>query len=214
MHIKIYFHSKPLFLCDEIDHEIQPYVHHDDAVFIDELNTHTVKTMLHEMEQPRVHAGVFFHKDLEELKAAFTKKFAVIKAAGGLVRNEKDEALMIFRRGRWDLPKGKLDNDEKLEACALREVEEETGLKNVKLNSPLITTYHHYLEGTKQFLKETYWFAMEVSGAQELKPQTEEDITDIQWADHDDIQAKLKEAYPLIADVISAAKQKKIIAGQ
>ena len=128
MFLKIYFNDKPLFLCDEVDETIQPYIHHDDAVFIDELNTHTVKSMIHEMEQPAVHAGVFYHEKLEELKKAFFKKFTLVQAGGGLVRNEKKEILIIFRRGKWDLPKGKLDKGEKLEDCAVREVEEETGL--------------------------------------------------------------------------------------
>jgi len=91
MYIKIYFNDKPLFLCDAVDETIEPYVHHDDAVFIDELDTHTVKTMLHEMQQEKVHAGVFLHPDLEELKKAFFKKFVMIQAAGGLVENENGE---------------------------------------------------------------------------------------------------------------------------
>src|SRR4051812_26268288 len=61
MYIKIYFDNKPLFLCNEIDEEIQPYAHHDDAVLIDELNARTVKTMIHEMNQAHVHAGIFLH---------------------------------------------------------------------------------------------------------------------------------------------------------
>ena len=65
---KIYFNDKPLFLCDDIDETIQPFIHHDDTVFIDELNTHAIKTMIHEMQLPNVHAGVYFHTDLDELK--------------------------------------------------------------------------------------------------------------------------------------------------
>ena len=91
MVIKIYFDDKPLFLCDRVDETVEPYIHHDDAVFIDELDNHTVKTMLHEMEQPKVHAGVFLHADLETLKKAFFKKFTLVKAGGGLVTNEKNE---------------------------------------------------------------------------------------------------------------------------
>ena len=82
MYLKIYFNAKPLFLCDTIDETIQPYIHHDDAIFIDELNTHTVKTMIHEMEQTSVHAGVFYHSKLEELKKAFLKKFTFICPQG------------------------------------------------------------------------------------------------------------------------------------
>ncbi|MCW3118909.1 MAG: hydrolase, partial [Chitinophagaceae bacterium] len=136
MYIKIYFDDKPLFLCDTIDKMIGPYVHHDDAVFIDELNSHTVKSMIHEMQQAKIHAGVFLHTDLAALKKAFWKKFTVIHAGGGFIVNEKDELLMIFRRGKWDLPKGKQDNGETLEQCAVREVREETGLQNVILQWP------------------------------------------------------------------------------
>ena len=151
MYVKIYFSDKPLFLCDNVDETIEPYIHHDDAVFIDELNTHTIKSMIHEMQEPEVHAGVFFNADLNELKKAFWKKFTIIKAAGGLVQNENNKLLMIFRRGKWDLPKGKLDDGETLEQCAVREVEEETGLTKIKLLTPLLTTFHTYHEGSKLF---------------------------------------------------------------
>ena len=73
MYIKIYFNDKPLFLCDKVDETIEPFLHHDDAVFIDDFNSHTVKSMIHEMQVEKVHAGVFFHQDLEALKKAFFK---------------------------------------------------------------------------------------------------------------------------------------------
>jgi len=60
---------------------------------------------------------------------------------------------MIFRRGKWDLPKGKLDKGETLEQCAVREVREETGLKKIKLQSPLMTTYHTYMKARNHFEK-------------------------------------------------------------
>lgn len=82
MHLKIYFNDKPLFLCDHIDPVIEPYLHHDDAVFIDELNVHTVNTMIHEMQLEKVHAGVFLHADLAELKHDFYRKFELIRAGG------------------------------------------------------------------------------------------------------------------------------------
>jgi len=211
MYIKIYFNDKPLFLCDAIDKIIQPFIHHDDAVFIDELDAHTVKTMVHEMQQPQVHAGIFQHPDLEELKKAFFKKFTLIQAAGGLVKNHENRLLMIFRRGKWDLPKGKLDKGEKIEDCAVREVEEETGLKNVKLNSLLSVTYHTYHEGTKFVLKESHWFTMMATGDQTLTPQIEEDIFDIKWIGADDVNAYLPKSFPLISDVMDAAKQKGFI---
>lgn len=202
MFIKLYFNDKPLFLCDAVDETIMPYVHHDDAVFIDELNSHTVKSMIHEMEQPKIHAGVFYHAELEELKKAFFKKFTFIQAAGGLVLNEKKEILIIFRRGKWDLPKGKLDKREKLEECALREVEEETGLQNVKMISPLTITYHTYHEGARFILKESHWYNMKVSGDQKLIPQTTEDIHEIKWVGTDELAPYLRNSFPSVADVL------------
>ena len=211
MYVKIYFNDKPLFLCDSIDKIIQPFIHHDDAVFIDELNAHAIKTMIHEMQQPKVHAGIFQHANFEELKKAFFKKFTLIQAAGGLVKNDEKNILMIFRRGKWDLPKGKLNKGEKMEYCATREVEEETGLKDVKLESPLIVTYHTYHEGTKFILKESHWFTMTIIGAQKLTPQTEEDIFDIKWVPPNEVNSYLPKSFPLIADIIGLAKQKGFI---
>jgi 8-oxo-dGTP pyrophosphatase MutT (NUDIX family) len=211
MYIKIYFNDKPLFLCDNIDDTIQPYVHLDDAIFIDELNAHTVKTMIHEMQQPHVHAGVFYHPQLLELKKAFQKKFTIVEAAGGLVKNESDEILMIYRRGRWDFPKGKLDKGEKLEDCAVREVEEETGLSNVNLRFPLIVTYHTYQEGTRHILKESHWFSMTVAGEQKLTPQTEEDISEIKWIDKNHLTSYVQKTFPLVGDIIQSAKAKGFI---
>jgi 8-oxo-dGTP pyrophosphatase MutT (NUDIX family) len=203
MYIRIYFGDKPLFLCDEIDATIQPYVHHDDAIFIDELNSHTIKTMIHEMELPAIHAGVFFHSDLEELKKAFFKKFTVVLAGGGLVENEKDELLLIFRRGKWDLPKGKLDKGEKIEDCAVREVEEETGLTNVELKETLLITYHTYHEGSRFILKESHWYRMKVKNANKLVPQTEEDIQEVKWVTPSALEPYLKNAFPSVVDVLA-----------
>ena len=207
MYIKIYFNDKPLFLCDALEEAIEPYVHHDDAVFIDELDAHTVKSMIHEMQQEKVHAGVFLYPDLEELKKAFFKKFVLILAAGGLVENENGEWLLIHRRGKWDLPKGKLDKGEKLEACAVREVEEETGLKKVKLQKPLCITWHTYHEGTRFILKESHWYTMKVAGKQSLVPQTEEDIHEVKWVKPSGIDEYLGLSFPSVTDVLIKARE-------
>jgi len=204
MYIKIFFNDKPLFLCNDVDAELQPYVHHDDAVFIDELNLHTVKSMIHEMQEPSIHAGVFFHHDLEELKTMFFKKFTPVKAAGGFVVNENKEVLMMFRRGKWDLPKGKMDKKETFEECAIRETQEETGLKTIKLISPLITTYHTYHEGTRYILKETKWFRMNVNGEQKLTPQAEEQITKLEWVEKKNLKNYLQNSFPSVKDVLDA----------
>ncbi|MFT4155009.1 NUDIX hydrolase [Parafilimonas sp.] len=130
-----------------------------------------------------------------------TKK---ITAAGGLVFNDKDELLMIFRRGKWDLPKGKLDEGETIEQCAVREVQEETGLQNVQLESFLGITHHSYFEPRihSDVFKETHWYKMHAAGVQKLVPQTEEDIEQIEWVDKKDFFQKLQNSYTNIVDII------------
>ncbi|HLK27495.1 MAG TPA: NUDIX domain-containing protein [Puia sp.] len=203
MVLKIYFKDKPLFLCDELNKEINEYAHHDDAVFIDDFSSPAVNSMIHEMRLEKVHAGVFLHRDFNQLKKAFWKKFEIIKAAGGLVFNEKKEMLFIFRRGKWDLPKGKLDDGETLEQCAVREVEEETGLKNISLKKPIVTTYHTYNQDGKHILKESYWYEMHVEGSQKLIPQTIEDIHEVKWVKKKDVSEQIKNTFPSIKDVIA-----------
>ncbi|HEY4209494.1 MAG TPA: NUDIX hydrolase [Puia sp.] len=205
MYIKIYFDDKPLFLCDALNAEIKGYAHHDDAVFIDEFSPPAVNSMIHEMRQEKVHAGIFLHHPLEELRKAFWKKFILIKAGGGLVKNERDEVLFIFRRQKWDLPKGKLDNGETLEACAIREVGEETGLKEISLEKPLLVTWHTYDDSGKHILKETHWYTMKAPGDQSLLPQQEEQITALKWVAKKDFDTVLSNTFPSIKDVMKAA---------
>src|SRR3982750_1473759 len=124
-------------------------------------------------------------------------KKKTIVAAGGLVSNDSMELLLIYRRGFWDLPKGKLDEGESIEACAVREVEEETGLTNVLLDKLVGITYHEYFDEWKQrdVVKETHWFAMHVNGNQTLVPQQEEDIKDIKWVAQNELRAYLQQTY-------------------
>ena len=205
MYIKIYFNDKPLFLCDELNDEINVYAHHDDAVLIDEFSPPAVNSMIHEMRLAKIHAGIFVHKDLATLKKAFWKKFLVAQAGGGLVHNENAELLFMFRRGKWDLPKGHLDKGETMEQCALREVEEETGLRKVHLGTPLLVTYHTYDENGKHILKETHWYRMKASSHQPIKPQQEEQITELRWVGEKDLAPLLKNTFPSIIDVLRAA---------
>jgi len=202
MYIKIYFNDKPLFLCDKLDAAIEPFRHHDDAIFIDEFSAPAIKSMIHEMELQKIHAGIFIHSNLEELKKAFWKKFTIIQAAGGLVTNKNNEILMIFRRGKWDLPKGKLDKGETLEQCAVREVAEETGLQNISLQKALVTTYHTYHESGKFILKESHWYKMTTTGKQALAPQAEEDIAEARWVKKTGLPELLKNTFPSIKDVL------------
>lgn len=128
-----------------------------------------------------------------------------IIAAGGLVTNKKNELLFIFRRGKWDLPKGKLDEDENIEHCAIREVEEETGLKNIVLGFLIKITYHEYFDTwlQEEVVKETWWYSMKIEAEQQLIPQYEEDIENIIWVKNDCIKEYLENTYPTIIEVIN-----------
>jgi 8-oxo-dGTP pyrophosphatase MutT (NUDIX family) len=202
MRYTIYFGDAPLFLTDQLDAEMQEIMHHDDGVYMDELSHPAIKSMIHEMKNPQHHAGVYYHANLEELKKQFWKQFTIIKAAGGLVENDQGDLLMIFRRGKWDLPKGKLDDGETLEACAVREVEEETGIRNTVLKKPFATTYHVYDEFGKHILKESYWYTMHSPGKQDPVAQAEEQITAISWANKDQVRDLLTNTYPIVRDLV------------
>lgn len=160
MHIKIYFGDKPVFLCDDINAELHEILHHPDAVFIDELSGSAIKSLLHEIKKEEFHAGVLWDKDLDKLKKVFFKHFTVIEAAGGIVQNSKKEILFIYRLDKWDLPKGKMEKSEKPHECAIREVEEETGVTRLSLKEKIGETYHTYDAFGKHFLKITHWYYM------------------------------------------------------
>ena len=121
------------------------------------------------------------NSDVEKMFEQFASNFTVLDAAGGLVQNEKGEFLLIHRRHKWDLPKGKVEVGEELEVAALREVEEETGVSGLSVLRHLVTTYHTYKEGSNHILKRTHWYAMKCYGNMKLIPQVEEDIVKAEW---------------------------------
>lgn len=128
-----------------------------------------------------------------------------ITAAGGLVFNDANELLMMYRRGKWDLPKGKLDDGETIEACAVREVQEETGLRNLVLGKKIGVTYHEYEFKGAHILKASHWYHMQAPGAQPLVPQTEEDIEKIQWTTVEELPELLKNSYSNIVEIINTS---------
>jgi 8-oxo-dGTP pyrophosphatase MutT (NUDIX family) len=125
-----------------------------------------------------------------------------IVAAGGIVENEERKILFQHRRGKWDLPKGKLDEGESIEECAVREVEEETGLRNIELGELVGVTHHTYTERGKEIDKETHWYAMKVTGEQTLVPQLEEDIHELKWVSEIELGAYLSDTFPNIVEIV------------
>ncbi len=203
MYINVYFGDKPVILCNEINKELNEILHHPDAVFVDEISPKAIKSMLHEIKKEEFHAGVIWNADLDELKKAFFKNFTRIEAAGGIVQNDKKEILFILRLGKWDLPKGKIEKGEKQEACAIREVMEETGVKDLHLKKKVGETYHVYNEFGKHFLKISHWYHMTCSSKQQIVPQTEEHITEIKWVKTMDIKEPVKNTYPSIKNILN-----------
>ena len=123
-----------------------------------------------------------YGENIEEIWEDFTHMFKVIEAAGGLVKNKNNELLFIRRMGKWDLPKGKIEKGESLEQAALREVEEETGLKELILEEFLNNTFHIYTERNgEKILKTTYWFKMTYVGNSQPIPQKEEGISEVSF---------------------------------
>jgi len=190
-------------LCDVIDKDIASYYNDTRTLIYTEMSETLIRKVLQAAEQKDFYAGIFVGKDLSILKNTYWQFFKVILAGGGLVYNEHKEILLIFRKGFWDLPKGKLDDGETLSACALREVREETGITNITLQEKITTTYHTYQEKGKYILKESHWFKMSVQGKPTLTPQIEEEIEIAKWVSKDNIKNYMHPMYPAICDVLT-----------
>ena len=202
-YMTIYFGEKPVFLTDELATDKRKILKEEDAtIYMEGISNYNVQSISKEIEKPAFERGIMFHENLQELKDHFFDQFDIVKAGGGLVRNEKGEILLIFRRGKWDLPKGKLDSGETIEECAVREVKEETGLIKVELGEPIDITYHTYVEKGTRILKESHWFEMKADSTETLIPQTEEDILEIKWVSDDELKECLKNTYSTIKDVL------------
>lgn len=141
-------------------------------------------------------------KDYKGIFKRLTAKIRVIKAAGGVVKNGNGEVLFIYRLGKWDLPKGKLDDGETMEIAAVREVEEECGIKVHYRGQKLATTYHLYMIRKELVFKKTNWYEMGVNNSPKLKPQKEEGITKAVWMDKSKFGKVRANTYALIEDLL------------
>lgn len=145
---------------------------------------------------------VFVNSDFDILKKWFVSMFVILEAAGGLVLNNKKEFLLIFRKGKWDLPKGKIEKNETIEFAAIREVEEECGISGLSIIKQIPATYHIYIQNEKTILKPTYWFEMKTTFNGILIPQLQEGITKVEWVKKDNVSALLPNAYESIREVM------------
>ena len=158
------------------------------------------------LEKTKSIKSVVIHfDDLKRLKTDFESLFVIIKASGGVVEEENGNILMIFRRGHWDLPKGKIEAGEKKKAAAIREVIEETGVSEVSIASKILTTRHTYrLKSKRRVIKKTYWYAMRARN-QKLIPQIVEDIEKAKWVNPSKFITGDLPIYSNIIDVLKAS---------
>ncbi len=152
-------------------------------------------------KSPKYEAVVVYSSDLEQLFMDFCSLFKMIEAAGGIVKNENNEILFIYRRGYWDLPKGKIDLGESTETAAIREINEETGIEQMTIEKYLAETWHVYKMDNKKILKKTYWYLVKTSDTK-LVPQTEEDIEVAVWMTKAAFLSEKRKVYGNILDLL------------
>jgi len=136
----------------------------------------------------------------------FRSVFIEIPAAGGVVKRE-DQLLFIFRNGKWDLPKGKIDKGETPPGAALREVSEECGISGQQIVKKLPSTFHIYQSPYSKtqgqwIFKETFWFEMNYGGSNEIAPQVEEGITEVKWFRKNELDEVLVNTYENLKQII------------
>lgn len=199
----IYWGNKPIYLTDQTDQELLLLQHQPTVMWVEENSTHAINALMHEIKRKEVSAGVMFSPDFAELKKKFFAHFKQITAAGGLVENQEGKFLFIFRRGTWDLPKGKLEKGETIEACAMREIEEETGIGKLEMVKKLGASYHLYDEAGKHILKESVWYHFKTHTEGKLAPQTEEDITEARWVTYQEMLEMRRQSYATIRDILT-----------
>ena len=197
---KIYFGERYLLITDK---GINNYTNVFEFQLIDDLKQFVINFDEKSTENSVVIVDrnplLVFEKLIEFLK--------YVEAAGGLVLNDDDELLLIYRLNKWDLPKGKVEKNESIQICAIREVEEECGISGHSITRELCSTFHTYHDKKQLCVKQNYWFEMSYSGLSKGKPQYEEDISQIIWVKTSELDSYLTNTYPSIIDVIANLRE-------
>ncbi|WP_158962666.1 NUDIX hydrolase [Myroides fluvii] len=194
---KVFVNDKPLFLTDKIEKETDFQLFLLDSVDIDKI---IIKYF-----QNKIDKAFLYHPDEKAMMKRLKEKIPVQKAGGGVVYNAEGKVLFIKRNGKWDLPKGGIEKHEEIEETAVREVEEETGVRQLKVVKKLPKTYHVFKRNGKYRLKITSWFEMTTSYDGELMGQTEEGIEEVVWFDKRQIKEAMSNSYENIKLLVEEA---------
>lgn len=199
--VKVFFLNKTIYLTSNL----MDYQQKKDTVLVRIHSLDELQMMHDELVNKNQFIEVYFYYENEKLLLSnFSLSYKVIEAAGGLVKNKKGEYLFIFRNGKWDLPKGKIEKGEGIKVAAIREVEEECGIGKLKIVKELESTYHIYHQEEKAILKRTYWFEMTCEDESKLVPQLEEGITEVKWISKKDLQQVNDNTYDSIKEVMKS----------
>lgn len=168
------------------------------------LQTAPLQHIVSKLEKKDFKKVYLYHHRTEEMIPLLAKQFPLVVAAGGVVKNDCNETLLIYRNSKWDLPKGKIDAGETAEIAALREVKEETGIKELELGSLLKITYHIFKQKGSYKIKQTHWYHMKSNYKGILMPQLEEKITEAIWKKPDEIRQAMHNSYENIRLVLES----------
>ncbi|WP_373516403.1 NUDIX hydrolase [Pricia sp.] len=184
---KVFVNELPLILTNKLTETA------DGKYFL--LNEDSINQAIKALKKKKLSEAFIYHPNHEEILKKFTKKIPLTVAAGGVVTNPEGKVLFIYRKDKWDLPKGRLDKGESIEDCAIREVMEETGVSGLRIENFLRTTYHIYKNDGTQTLKEVHWYAMKTEYDGKLKPEKKEGIVKVKWKGPKKIQKALQNSY-------------------
>lgn len=202
---KIYFSNKPLVLTAEAESYKKLHAAANGYLCLHGAFPRNFRMAINYLNGPGTIGAIIEDISPEALQEELHKLYEPIDAAGGVVEDEKGRVLMMYRHGRWDLPKGKRDPGESMEACALREVREETGLQEIDLRYRIGDTHHIYNQNGQRLVKKTTWYAMAGNSEGKLFPQLEEGITDLRWVPQDDLGPLIFKSYEAVREILIEA---------
>ncbi len=184
---QIFVNDKPIVLTTIVEQET------DFKNYL--LDTAKIGKVIKELRSKNIQSIRLIDSNKETLIKKFLKKLPNVIAGGGKVYNEQGEVLFIYRNDKWDLPKGRAENKETIDKAAIREVEEETGVKHLKITKPLEITYHIFKRNGKHKIKVTYWFEMKTDYKGLLSGQINEGITKVEWLNPNQVTSAMENSY-------------------